>query len=237
MKKVFSLDHSRWCELRDRYDSIVAAHGKTEFVDMDRWYRKDLPLLIQQRNPRHITKAELVKLVQWKLMRGKWRPKLLDYAKEQPDSLVTSETEKGLQLLQANPGNPSSALAPITKLKGVGPATASAILAAASPDYPYMGDEALAAVGNKSDYTVNAYQALFKQLTGAAEQLTQQGPDNPWTPKQVEECLYVNHLEQLPQKKSDQQKKSGTGKPASPAGKSKQAAAPSTTPNKRRKKT
>ncbi len=35
-----------------------------------------------------MTNEDLVRLVDWKLTRGKWRPKLLDYAKQQEDGVV-----------------------------------------------------------------------------------------------------------------------------------------------------
>lgn len=56
---------------------------------------------------------------------------------------------------------------------GVGPATASAVLAAASPSCPFMSDESLEAATGSREYTVPAYLSLLERLREKAEQLTQ----------------------------------------------------------------
>ncbi|KAG2482587.1 hypothetical protein HYH03_018471 [Edaphochlamys debaryana] len=121
------------------------------------------------------------------MARGQWRPKLLSYAQQQPAGAVEAASRAALKALRAfrpppegsgsGPGAAEGplkeALGALTALKGVGPATASALLSAARPyDLPYMGDEALAvAVGRKGDYTDKAYLDLARALRAKARAL------------------------------------------------------------------
>ncbi|GLI63845.1 hypothetical protein VaNZ11_006947, partial [Volvox africanus] len=88
-----SNDVNVWEEVRKLFDEAVKVAGaggksKAAFPILDRWYRIDLPAGLRVANslealeapaPR-ITRPQLEKLVEWKLARGQWRPRLLDYA-------------------------------------------------------------------------------------------------------------------------------------------------------------
>lgn len=66
------------------------------------------------------------------------RPRLLDFVSALDDSVVKSASEKAFKSLP----DISNAVKELTVLKGVGPATASAVLAAYAPDIaPFMSDE------------------------------------------------------------------------------------------------
>lgn len=66
------------------------------------------------------------------------RPRLLDFVSALDEETVKSASLKAFQALP----DVSKAISELTVLKGVGPATASAILAAFSPDSaPFMSDE------------------------------------------------------------------------------------------------
>ncbi|KAG1652525.1 hypothetical protein FOA52_009224 [Chlamydomonas sp. UWO 241] len=149
--------------------------GKPALKALERWYVTELPQAIAARAPAHIVKAELVKLVEWKLTRGKWRPGLLNYAKEQVEADVVGCSTAAFKLLQGvGPGDAApikAALAELTELKGVGPATASALLAAVCPHAPFMGDEALEAATGKREYKPASYMALTDALQGVATRL------------------------------------------------------------------
>jgi hypothetical protein len=58
-----------------------------------RWFHEVLGAEVRRRDHLYITKAELTKLVQWKLTRGKWRPRLLKFAEEQDDSVVRAASQ------------------------------------------------------------------------------------------------------------------------------------------------
>lgn len=66
------------------------------------------------------------------------RPRLLDFVSALDEDLVKSASQKAFKSLP----DVSKAISELTVLKGVGPATASAILAAYAPDVaPFMSDE------------------------------------------------------------------------------------------------
>ena len=70
---------------------------------------------------------------------------------------------------------------PICGSQGIGPATASAVLAAHCPDLPFMSDEAMAAAlpGGK-DYTVAKYLQLAAALRKRAVSLGDRGACRTW---------------------------------------------------------
>lgn len=66
------------------------------------------------------------------------RPRLLDFVSSLAEDVVKSASQKAFQSLP----DISKAISELTVLKGVGPATASAILAAYAPEVaPFMSDE------------------------------------------------------------------------------------------------
>ncbi|RVW56282.1 hypothetical protein CK203_111216 [Vitis vinifera] len=153
------LNRSVWKEALSSYSARIVSLNKPQLVSLDDFYCNQLPALIRQRNPNpYITTSELSKLMQWKLTRGKWRPRLLDFVSSLDEALVKSASQKAFQSLP----DISKAISELTVLKGVGPATASALLAAYAPDVaPFMSDEAMvAALGNSKDYTLKAVSSI-----------------------------------------------------------------------------
>lgn len=79
---------------------------------------------------KHVTDA-----INWVLVA---RPRLMDFVKGLDDAVVESASRKAFAALP----DLSRAITELTVLKGVGPATASAVLAAYAPDVaPFMSDE------------------------------------------------------------------------------------------------
>lgn len=67
-----------------------------------------------------------------------FRPRLLDFVSSLDDAVVKSASQKAFQSLP----DISKSVSELTVLKGVGPATASAVLAAFAPELtPFMSDE------------------------------------------------------------------------------------------------
>lgn len=67
-----------------------------------------------------------------------FRPRLLEFVSSLDEAVVKSASQKSFQSLP----DISKAVSELTVLKGVGPATASAVLAAYAPDVaPFMSDE------------------------------------------------------------------------------------------------
>ncbi|KAL2317872.1 hypothetical protein Fmac_031748 [Flemingia macrophylla] len=188
---------SAWKEALSAYASRIHSLSvnkkKGNLVALDEFYRNELPSLLQGRNPSpFVTRRELSDLMQWKLTRGKWRPRLLNLVSSLDDALVSSASQKAFQNLP----DLSKAVSALTLLKGVGPATASALLAAFAPHIaPFMSDEAMeAALGNSKDYSLKQYLKFAEKLQMKAKELSSGGES--FTPSDVERALWSSAMGQ-----------------------------------------
>ncbi|XVF39757.1 hypothetical protein PTKIN_Ptkin01aG0058200 [Pterospermum kingtungense] len=180
-------DLSIWKEAINSYKSRIESLNKPNLISLDEFYREELPSLLHQRNPNpFLTTSELSRLMQWKLTRGKWRPRLLDFVSSLDDSTVKSTSQKAFQSLP----DISKAVSELTVLKGVGPATASAVLAAYAPETaPFMSDEAMeSALGNSKDYSLKQYVLFVDRIQSKSKELSSQG--DSFTPSDVERALW-----------------------------------------------
>jgi len=180
-----STNTQTWREALDAYEDVVAAQGVAALLDLDRWYRTELPDLMSSRDPVHITLAEMVRITEWKMARGVWRaPNLVLVRGNAPDDVV----RWSFQAIAAAP-HPKAPIVTLAKLAGVGPATASAVVAASHPAvYPFF-DELVAAQAphlGSVKWTVGYYVKYADALRARAAELG----DN-WTPVDVERALWA----------------------------------------------
>ena len=177
---------SRWRDALRSYPTVVARQGVTRLADLDEWYRDELPAAITKRRPRHATLAELVKLTEWKMARGVWRAPNLVLVKGTDAELVKKTTAAAL----ASAPHPTAPIAALAKLGGVGPATASALAAAAEPSlYPFFDELVAAQVPGLGPvkWTMGYYARYAEALRERARVL---GGD--WTPTLVERAVWAS---------------------------------------------
>jgi hypothetical protein len=170
----------------ERYFDVVAQQGVARLPELDRWYHETLPREIAARRPRFLTHAELVRLTEWKMARGVWRAPNLVLVRSNDPATVEGASQAAL----AEIPHPTAPVATLAKLKGVGPATASAALAAAAPGlYPFF-DELVAAqlpgLGPVA-WTAGYYARYAEALRAAAGLL-----GGAWTPARLERALWAH---------------------------------------------
>jgi hypothetical protein len=173
-----------WRGALARYEEVVAAQGVARLPELDAWYRDELPGLIAGRRPRHVTLPELVRLTEWKMARGVWRAPNLVLVRGNPSALVAETSTAALEALP----HPTAPIAALATLAGVGPATASAVAAAAEPTiYPFFDELVAAQVPSlgKLAWTLGYYRRYAETLRARAAELGQ-----GWTPVMVERALW-----------------------------------------------
>lgn len=149
---------------------------------------KEIPVTVQSRSPPYLTKSELSRLMSWKLKRGKWRPRLQSLIESNSEDAVKEASTAALNRLERE-DSVTLCLDDLCTLKGVGPATASAVFAAISENYPFMSDELLEAVPHFKgvrEYTKVTYLKLVGDVRSKARDL-----GNEWTPRMVEQAVYA----------------------------------------------
>ncbi|HEY9420985.1 MAG TPA: hypothetical protein VIW92_06205 [Thermoanaerobaculia bacterium] len=144
----------------------------------------ELPKLIAARTPAYLTLEEVARLTEWKMTRGVWRARNL--------ALVRGNDPKAVEEVSAlafsKIPHPTSPIAQLTKLEGVGPATASAALAALAPEtYPFFDELVAARLPNLGPvaWTLSYYARYADTLRRIAEEL---GTD--WTPARLERAIW-----------------------------------------------
>ena len=190
-----SNDPAAWRAALGEYHTRMAALNNPELEKLDRWFHDKLPGLIAARTPKHMSSEELVMLVDWKMTRGKRRPNLLKWAQEHKPETVLKATSAAIAVLTAagtKKGivaieNIPSALKPLVDLKGVGPATASAVLAAADDSLPWMSDDIIAVAAptasSKDAYSEQRYLAVVDAVRAKAAKVG-------LTAREVERAVY-----------------------------------------------
>ncbi len=177
---------AQWRSALAAYDKVIARQEVAKLPDRDRWYRGELPAAIAARRPRHVTLPELVKLTEWKMSRGKWRARNLVLVKGNPPDAVKAATAAGLALVP----HPTAPISKIAELEGVGPATASAVAAAAEPGiYPFFDElvaEQIPGLGAVA-FTLGYYARYVDRIRERAAAL-----GGRWTPVMVERALWAH---------------------------------------------
>ena len=179
-----------WLAARDQYGRALEVTGGPRLVQLDAWFHDELPRLLGLRNPPWLTLDDLVEVVQWKMHRGTYRARNLALVRQNTPDEVESASRDAFAAMP-HPGTPISKL---SALKGVGPATASAILAAARPDlYPFFDDVAADAIPDfgRLEYTAKGYARFSERLRERAALLAVGCPADDWTPHAVECALWA----------------------------------------------
>ena len=176
----------RWHDALARYEDVVSRQGVARLVELDRWYRDELPSAISARRTPHITHAELVRLTEWKMARGVWRAPNLVLVRGNDARLVEKTSTEAFAALP----HPTTPIATMATLAGVGPATASAAVSAFAPErYPFF-DELVAAQVPKLGavkWTMSYYATYAEALRERAAAL-----GSEWTPTTVERALWAS---------------------------------------------
>ncbi|ANZ75522.1 BA75_02837T0 [Komagataella pastoris] len=141
---------------KEEYPKALEVKGQTKkdpskLLQLDNWKEEEIPKLLDLRYQKEshlfLTKEELIKLVEWKLEKGKFRPTLRKLVASNDESFVKQVTERGYDIfidyIEGKEGFLTSvkeSLEEFCKLKGVGPATATLILSL----FPRVGDKKVA---------------------------------------------------------------------------------------------
>jgi len=171
-------------------------NSKPEIIlKLDKWFHNDLPKKIKSRGKdAHLTHEEIVQCMKWKLHMSVFRQKLKDLIQMNTPRVVKDLTKKSFRAISKR-DDLESAVNALSSLKGVGPAFASAVLAAFAPDRaPFMCEEVLLSMPNADevDYTMKEYNNMVAEITKCITRLNSQG--GSWTPHKVDMALYSYYI-------------------------------------------
>ena len=175
-----------WKAALASYDAVIARQESAKLPDRDRWYHEALPAAIAARRPPHVTLPELVKLTEWKMTRGKWRARNLVLVQGNSAEAVKAATAAGLAAMP----HPTAPISTIAELEGVGPATASAVVAAAAPGtYPFFDELVAAEIPGLGEvkFTLGYYARYADRIRERAAAL-----GKGWTPAKVEQAVWAS---------------------------------------------
>jgi len=135
--------------------------------DLERWWRGEYVSKVRRNG--ELDMKDLEKIMMWKISHSKWRPLLNGIRQKNKSSDVKKHTSKALQEMKSDGREHlKAAIDALTKLKYVGPVTATAILAPLFPSrVAYACDEALEALGFRRD--VRSTKDLMKFQDKARE--------------------------------------------------------------------
>ncbi|KAF9142544.1 hypothetical protein BG015_000755 [Linnemannia schmuckeri] len=179
----------------EAFKALAATKSDQSIIALDKWYQTEFPSLLASRSPCFINHEEIVKLVAWKLKRGKYRPALAKMVAEHTDAVVRRTSQEAFDIISSK-NDLKAAISKMSELKGVGPATASAILCAGAPDkVPFMADESVDSVPGlgKIAYNLTYYLKFAAKVIDKAEKLKEAG-SKVNSPHLVELALWADMM-------------------------------------------
>lgn len=183
-------DCERWQEALDNYPEVIAAQGSDRLAGLDRWYDEELPQLVRARDEPLVTLEELQQVAAWKMTRGVWRERNRQLIAGNPPEVIKETSRKAFA---ASP-DPRKPITLLSELAGVGPATASAVMAAYAPEvYPFFDELVAGQIGGLGPvaFTAKYYAAYAEALRARAGRLSAEC-GRTWTPHGVAQALWAN---------------------------------------------
>jgi len=175
-----------WRTALDAYGDVIDQQGVAKLPALDSWYHEELPDLIAARKPAHVTHGELVRVTEWKMARGAWRGRNLVLVRSNPADIVEETSAAAF----AKVPHLSEPIATLSKLAGVGPATASAVVNPAAPRvYPFFDELVAAQIPGLGQvkFTPREYARYADALRERATLL-----GGNWSASEVERALWAH---------------------------------------------
>src|SRR5690242_9181746 len=123
-----------WHDMLRAYPEVIAAQGSERLSVLDKWYRETLPPMLAARPEPYILLQELHDIADWKMTRGVWRERNRQLISSNPPERVREASHRAF----AEVPDLRKPINTLAELAGVGPATASAVMAAYAPQaYPF----------------------------------------------------------------------------------------------------
>lgn len=159
--------------------------------------RRDLPGILAARRgrdravePGYLTREELARVTRWKMDRGVWRARNLQLIEGNPEPAVEDASRSAFRAIP----DPRRPIAALTTLAGVGPATASAVLAAVAPEtYPFFDDLIAVQIPDLGEvkFTAGYYYRYADRLRDRAAALNAACSHTGWTPHDLGQALWA----------------------------------------------
>lgn len=129
-------------------ESLLAEYPHTvasKLRDLDQSRYNTIPKTVAGRKaggPSYLTKEEVIRLVEWKLSHGTFRPSLKKLVESNSENDIRTASVNAFSRNVNSKENVKTAMEDLTKLKGIGPATASLLLSVCHPEeVPFFSDE------------------------------------------------------------------------------------------------
>ena len=150
-----------------------------------------MPGILAARDPAHLTLDELERVTRWKMGRGVWRARNLALVRGNDPGEVRRLSAEAFALMP----DPRRPVALLARLAGVGPATASAVLAAARPAvYPFFDEVVADQIPDLGPvaFTLPYYLRYAERLRERAAALAAACPEDGWTAHAAGLALWAN---------------------------------------------
>ena len=183
-------DCKKWHQAFDSYSSVIDQQGDERLSNLDRWYHGELRTTLLGRDEPHILHEELEGIAGWKMRRGVWRERNRRLVGGNPPELVIELSRKAFGEVP----DLRKPISTLSQLAGVGPATASAVLAAYAPEvYPFFDEIVAMQIPSLGEvaFTAKYYTSYADEIQQRAAELSTICTHKSWFPHEVDQALWA----------------------------------------------